>query len=746
MKMNWANVRLVLRREVKDQLRDRRTLFTMLVLPLLLYPLLGATFVQISQFMQEHPTRIRVLGAADLPVAPKLLDGERFDAAVCSESINRLLELTIDETVPADVQARGVREVAEQEIRAGKFDAVVYVPPSFGEQLDRFREQLVEYRQRNATEDFELQVPEPEIFVNSASDKSRIAYDRVNEILRGWREGIVRENLVKSNIPAAATEPFKLTGIDVSEEVRRRAAIWSKILPFVVLIWALTGAFQPAVDMCAGEKERGTLETLLSSPVRRVEIVWGKMLTVMMFSLGTAVLNLLSMGATGTFIMGQMENLATVSPTMQFGPPPVAAMCWLLLALVPAAALFSALSLAIAAFARSSKEGQYYLMPLLLVTLPLMLLPMLPAAELDMGTSLMPITGLMLLLPTPMAAQYAEAGLYALPVVGVTMLGCLLSIRWAIDQFNNESVLFRESEQWSLRLWFQHVLKTRQATPTFAAAMLCGILILLIRFFGGFVFPTVTSWGQMAWVTTFSQLVMIVVPAVGLTYLLTRSPRQTLLLAMPKPLSLPAAVLLAIFLHPAFLWMGEGIKHVYPISEDALTQLEPLSAALASASLWSVLLVIAVVPAICEELAFRGFILSGLRSAGHRWRALVISSFLFGITHSILQQSISAFVVGLVIGYIAMQTGSILPGMLYHFTHNALAVLLSRLTPEHLGEYPFLRAFFRAAADGQAILYDWGTVFLSAAAAAILLYWLRSHQPRPAVATQPESHAAVQVT
>ena len=56
--------------------------------------------------------------------------------------------------------------------------------------------------------------------------------------------------------------------------------MWSKILPFVVLIWALTGAFYPAIDLCAGEKERGTLETLLSSPAQRSEIVWGKLLSV----------------------------------------------------------------------------------------------------------------------------------------------------------------------------------------------------------------------------------------------------------------------------------------------------------------------------------------------------------------------------------------------------------------------------------------------------------------------------------
>src|SRR5262249_25750770 len=156
----------------------------------------------------------------------------------------------------------------------------------------------------------------------------------------------------------------------------------------VLLLWALTGAFYPAIDLCAGEKERGTLETLLSSPAERLEIVWGKLLTVMVFSIATAVLNLTSMAVTGSFILSQLPN---------FGPPPFAAFAWLLVALVPMAALFSALCLALAAFARSSKEGQYYLMPLVLITMPLTVLPMAPGVELNLGTAIIPVTGVVVL-------------------------------------------------------------------------------------------------------------------------------------------------------------------------------------------------------------------------------------------------------------------------------------------------------------------------------------------------------------
>ena len=97
-----------------------------------------------------------------------------------------------------------------------------------------------------------------------------------------------------------------------------------------------------------------------------------------------------------------------------------------------------------------------------------------------------------------------------------------------------------------------------------------------------------------------------------------------------------------------------------------------------AAPLWQVLLVIAVVPAICEELAFRGFILSGLRRIGHKWGAIIIASAFFGMAHGILQQSLAAGAVGIVIGYLAVKTGSLWPGVLYHFVHNSLSVLLGR--------------------------------------------------------------------
>jgi sodium transport system permease protein len=692
--MNWNNVKLIWLRELRDQLRDRRTIFTIVVLPVLLYPLLGMTFLRMAQFLKQHPSLVRVIGVQALPTSPPLLADGRFHEDVCPAEEQPLMQLLVDPVLRADLDAVELARQVRREIQNGTYDAVVYFSPAFAANLEQSSESLPATTKPDASPD----APQPEIFVNLANDKSRMAYDRLDRILNRWRRAIVRQNLQVHHVPPVAAEPFQVASTDVSEEVHRRAALWSKLLPFVLLIWALTGAFYPAIDLCAGEKERGTLETLLSSPADRREIVWGKLLTITVFSIMTALLNLLSMGISATLIVRQVAQSAEMADRFDLGPPPVAALGWLFLALIPIAALFSALALAIAAFARSSKEGQYYLMPLLLITVPLMILAILPAAELDLGTSLIPVTGMLLLLRVLIEGEYVEALRFAGPVLGVTLACGWLSIRWAVRQFENESVLFRESERFGLGIWLRHLMRDSEDTPLVSHALFCGVFLLVDSFFANLLAVVPQTWGQVVIATLVTQIGLIAIPVLIMTWTLTRSPRRTLLLTVPPWSAVPAllllvvaAVLLAIALNPAASKLAEFVQTVYPLGEEMHQALAPFQAAMRSAPLVYVVLLFGLTPAICEELAYRGFILSGLRKPGETWAPLVLSSLLFGLSHGMIQQSFTAGVVGLLIGFLAIRSGSLLPGIAFHFTHNSLSVLLTRVTPELLDQYPVLR-------------------------------------------------------
>jgi len=361
-------------------------------------------------------------------------------------------------------------------------------------------------------------------------------------------------------------------------------------------------------------------------------------------------------------------------------------------------------------------------MPLLLVPMPLTVLSVAPGVELNLGNSLIPITGIVLLLRSMLEGNYWQALQFAAPVGAVTLACCLLAVRWAVEQFNSESVLFREGERLDVGLWVRHLLRDRQPTPTVAGALFCGMVILVIRFFLGVSLRIPENFQQFAATAVVTQLAVILTPALLMTVMLTSSPRQTLLLCVPAWWALPAAVVLAVAMHPAVIWLQGVVSQLYPVSPEMKELMQRFLSG--SEDFGLLLLVVAVIPAVCEELAFRGFILSGFRHLGHKWRAIVYSALLFGLAHSILQQSLVASLVGIVIGILAVQTGSLWPCILFHMVHNGLALATSRLA-DVLARWPVLRPLV-VDCEGDMIQYSpWLILGAGVVAAAILFSLLR---------------------
>ncbi len=752
--MNWRNIRLIYAREIRDQLRDRRTLFMIAVLPLLLYPLLGMSVFQLSQFVRKSEPRVLVVGSEQLKLAddlPKLFEDGHFatkltgdpkvadwlhvefaqprDESAAPPAISKSDENSddSDESESTDPELRH----AEERLKSGDIQVVLNFPPGFGKRLHDLRAQIKSHaagkKAPSAAAESAAAVEKPELAFNSGKEKSRVAHMQVEQIIDTWKSQIVHDNLVASHVPANVSHPFEVQPHDVAERLAQQALMWSKILPFVLFIWALTGAFYPAVDLCAGEKERGTLETLLSSPASRTEIVWGKLFTVMTFSSATALLNLSSLGLTTRYVMAQLSTM----PIGDFGEgmelPPLPSLLWLVIALIPMSALFSALCLACAAFARSTKEGQYYLMPLFLISMPLMMLPLAPGTELNLGNSLIPITGVVLLVMSLVQGDYAESLRYFVPVCGVTLICCHLAIRWAVYQFNQESVLFRESERLDPRRWILQLIRERRDTPSLAEGFFAVVLIYVIQFFMQLAIsanaPSEPSFGFLALSLFISQVVCFALPVLLMALILTERPLKTLLLSrMPTIGVCVAAIFLAICLHPFGMQLTVWIQQLYPISDTLHEKLGLIQQMLKSAPYpWLPYVIVALLPAICEELAFRGFILSGLRHLGSKWWAISLAAVFFGIAHGIVQQTLSAAILGMVIGYLAVQTGSIIPCMLFHLTWNSLGFTTDSL-PRVIEQHPMFGNFVREFATGQ-YLFSWPVMIGGLIPAALLLLW-----------------------
>lgn len=659
---------LIYFREMRDQLRDRRTLFTIAVLPIMLYPLVGMLLLQIAQFTRQNPTSVCIVGVENIEGAPPLFDGETFAPELIEQPESlELLTYRWDE-LSGD---QSIHDKGNEWVKTGAFDLVVLIPPEFKD--NELPSDLIG---TSSGEDAKQKQPNIELLFNVGSDQSVVARQRVAGVLGAWRGEWIKERLSGVGIDPEVLLPFQWSDRDIAPERTREAAFWSKLLPFIMLVWAMTGAFYPAIDLVAGEKERGTLETLLCSPALRSEIVWGKLGAVATFSMLTALLNAGSMLLTSSLVF---QHIDVGGASNMLGAPPLVPMLWLFVALLPLSCLFSALALAVAAMARSSKEGQYYLMPLMMVTLPLVMLPMLPGTTLNIGTSLIPVTGMFLLVRALVEGQYSTAMIYVPMVLTVTGTCLWLAARWARRQFEDEAVLFGGGDQWELGMWVKHLWRDRQTAATPAQAYACGAIILVTLFFARLTISEMPQDFTGIVKLVVMPQVLILFPALIMATMFTTSIRQSLRIRIPHWTTLPLAILFGITLHPTYVMLSKLINHLYPISEQAAVAMKPFAEQIASAPWIGVVLLMALLPAVCEELAFRGFVFGGLVREKGKLRAVVLTAVMFGISHGVLQQSIAASMMGIVLGWITLRTGSILPCILIHFTNNALSVSLERI-------------------------------------------------------------------
>ncbi|GDY09252.1 hypothetical protein LBMAG52_27380 [Planctomycetia bacterium] len=813
--MHWKNIRLIFLREVRDQLRDRRTLFMIAVLPLLLYPAMGLGTLQMSMNFTEQPRTVVVLGEKHLP-PPQLLEGNRFvsswfthpddanklkvvtDTAVelggggldaplnlkliaQAQALRKLIDehtafdieleqaesqqrdpsqgpadeslIAVSQRI-ADLKARQAaldRELIEL-FAASQIQVLIVIPDGLRENIERVNRMIAKRQTEDITN---LSYPRPTIVKNRADDKSVVAYNRVRDVLDAWEDEILRQRLADLGLPKELPKPVGSVSRDLAAESQISASIWSKMFPALLVIMAVTGAFYPAVDVAAGEKERGTMETLLICPATRTEIVLGKFLTVMCFSMSSALLNLLSIGGTGKYMVS-VASSAGKGVFAQGGAitlPSAPALAWMLILLVPLSALFSALCLALATFARSSKEGQYYLTPLLMVSIGMTVFCMSPGIEIypvhqaSWFYSVMPVVNIALLLKALLLNPGNTGALiFVIPVL-VTSIGySLLALWWAIEQFSSEGVLFRDGERFEVALWLKHLLREKEPTPNFTEAGFCFVIVMLAQFASmGPLQQLLMSAApgevglQMMKLMLIQQLTIIACPALFMTLLLTTSVRQSLRLWLPNWKFVAVASVLPFALHPLVVELMSSLGWFFP-------KLPPGFARLMGAMgddeqpLTLILIALAAAPAICEELAFRGFVLTGFSRNGRSGVAIGLSALTFGVMHMIPQQVFYATLLGVVLGLIAVRSNSLLPGIVFHFIFNSLGVIRERVSAHLANDHTekFRQSFWHwfATIDENGLHYSWLTLVICSVIASLSLWWVwQSGRSKPGAVT-----------
>lgn len=416
--MRWPVVRLIAGKEFRDLLRDRRTVMLIIVMPMILYPVFGLTGTLFVSALLGKPAVLVVSGAEYLPAAgsavPPLLTGGRLaDGLDADDEDGGRLAVATASGDPADL------------LRAKQADVVLVIPPGFAAALADPGER-----------------PTVRILGRDGDEKSKLAVRRLTGVIEKWQQQLRAERFKAKGLPADFDRVLTVDNPQANKPKGKKAAdelrdSFARVFPFILMMWLVAGAIQPAVDMTAGEKERGTMETLLISPAERGEIVAGKFLATTGFAFASVVWNVL-------WITGGVLALQWF-----VFHHPVVSLPGLVVCVVlglPLAMFFSAVCLSLGVFAKSTKEGQYYLMPLILLTMPLAFWGMVPGAELTAGNCWVPVTGAMLLQSRLLSVSAAPPEWWVYPaVLGSLAVWVAAALGFAVWQFRREGVLFREA-------------------------------------------------------------------------------------------------------------------------------------------------------------------------------------------------------------------------------------------------------------------------------------------------------------
>jgi sodium transport system permease protein len=403
----------VFAKELRDLLRDRRTIISMIVVPTLVMPALMAVLlfvaVKVARDVATTAPTVMLIGGEDSPEARQSLEQQR--------------KLRI---VPAAPDWRQL--IANKKLRAA-----VEIPPGFDAAVQRGERATVK------------------VYHYEGELRSDRAVSEVRRLFGGYGEKIVESRLNARGLSLATIRPLDVRTENVAPPEKVGGNMIGGIIPYFFLLLAFTGAMYPAMDLTAGEKERGTMETLLCSPVARIDLVLGKFLMILTASLATVAFSLLSMFVTfsvGTSMAAQriigsgtaaaQRTADRISTMTTLDPVGLVAVLGMVL---PMIVLFAAALFTISLFAKSFKEAQSYVSPLIIVIIMPAGIGMLPGVELNARLALIPI------LNVSLASKELVSGVwhwnYLALIFGSTCAYAAIALALAVRMFNREDVIFR---------------------------------------------------------------------------------------------------------------------------------------------------------------------------------------------------------------------------------------------------------------------------------------------------------------
>lgn len=666
------------RKELRETLRDRRTIVTLLLMPLLVYPVLSLAFRQflLSSFQQGSTVPLRIATRSQeewttlmtlLSQGDRLLAEQQTAAAARSLLGGPILGADLGAAEPplSEIQSF-VADNLEAAVRSHQIDLGVVLLPQAEEAASR------------AQVSFQL-------LYRPNAPLSRQAASFVERRLRAVNEEDLLHRLSQQGQAPRLRAAWRLKPL-ADEEGH---SFWlGTLVPLVLILMTITGAVYPAIDLTAGERERGTLEALMAAPVPRLGLLLAKYVAVLTVAVLTALVNLTAMTIT--------IASSGLAPILfgERGLTPLAILAVLML-LGLFAAFFAAVLLSITSFARSFKEAQAYLIPLMVVSLAPGFLSVMPGLRLGPLWSVVPLANIVLLARDVLQGDVA-LGWAAVAVLSTILYGCL-ALSLAARVFGSDAILYGSEGSWS------DLFRRRagQTQPSVQAALTTLAVVAPLYVLTGGLLSQLTALpisGQLSAAAACSLILFALVP-LGMARAQGVRWKEGFQLQAVRWWTWGAAALLGLTLWPlAFnlmvwcqqaglaTWTPQRLAEHRALFEELVGRLRQAPPALLGLSL-------GVVPAIGEELFFRGYLLGAARGRLPAWAAIVATGSLFGLFHVSLggvvaiERIVPSTLLGLVLGWVAWQSGSVLPGMLLHGLHNSLLVALM-YRPWHLAGSP----------------------------------------------------------
>ncbi len=645
--------RAILGSELLQLVRDKRAVFAAIVLPVLLYPWLFFGQNKIEKISKESLASRSLQAAHDLSRLPEDWKAPILEALEAAQPIEWV---SMDAGAVVDLEAGFDPEAEPSEEQTQAFESK--------------RREL--YKELLGPEEVLLVVALPPtevrgppvigLYYDLKEDTSREAQGRVSgqlSDLEDARTMALRTELLGGD-PAAFLNTER---VDVASAAQRTGAKLGRLLPMLLVLLLLSGGAFAALTVFAGERESGTLESILVQPIEPKVLALSKFAAVAVAAFVTLLANLLALYlcvAMGWTSSGE-GDVSGLNPMSLLGA------LWYL----PGALLLCGLLCLALGNAKTFREGQYLLFPItMLAAIPsaVVLQPSLPN---NMALSAIPFTGAALVLRDILRG---DATVLTILVMTVSHL---LYTAWTVSRLGNmldgERALANSNDS----------LRAAKLGPA-RHGMRWGFAgVLAVYIVGSWIQSRIPIWG-IAWTLWGLLPAMAVVcamrarkPAMAAAHAMggkAFSLVRELGLNLPSPRFMAGALLLVPALSLGMQYFLQFQEKLLPLP-GAFSQADPLGPLIENLSTFMLVFVIAVSPGICEELFFRGAVFSSLRRGMSTSKALFWQTVFFAAAHASVHRLMPTAIIGLLLGVLTLRARSILPAILLHATYNASIVM-----------------------------------------------------------------------